>query len=112
MPLAAEKVHCGRDNLANTAAVGNSWTPAPLPERWLVEAAELAGVEAGPLLAQEVHGRHADLQVLADGAVVEGVGLAGQLDLAVQRLVGNAQQGAVGHPEAVPLGRDRGAFHV
>ena len=51
-------------------------------------------------------GRDADPQVLADRALVEGVGLAGQLDLAVQRLVGDAEQGPVGHPEAVALGGD------
>jgi hypothetical protein len=47
-----------------------------------------------------------------DRPLVEGVGLAGQLDLAVQRLVGDAQQRAVGGAEAVALGGDGGALHV
>ena len=50
--------------------------------------------------------------MLADRALVEGVGLARQLDLAVQRLVGHAEQRPVGHAEAVALGGDGGAFHV
>ena len=57
-------------------------------------------------LAQEVERLDADLEMLADRALVEGVGLAGQLDLAVQRLVGDAEQGAVGHAEAIALGGD------
>jgi hypothetical protein len=38
--------------------------------------------------------------VLVDALAVKVVGHAGQLDLAVQRLVAHAQQGAVGHAEA------------
>jgi hypothetical protein len=60
----------------------------------------------GPSARSRSTVRDADLQVLADGAFIEGVGLAGQLDLAVQGLVGDAQQRAVGHPEAVALGGD------
>ena len=47
-----------------------------------------------------------------DRPLVEGVGLAGQLDLAVERLVGDAQQRAVGHAEAIALGGDGRRFHV
>ena len=46
------------------------------------------------------------LRCCADRALVEGVGRARQLDLAVQRLVGDAEQRAVGHAQAVALGRD------
>ena len=48
----------------------------------------------------------------ATARLVEGVGGARQLDLAVQRLVGDAQQRAVGHPQADSLGGDRAALHV
>ena len=47
-----------------------------------------------------------------DGFLVETLGLAGQLDFAVQRLVGHAEQGAIGHPEPVTLRGDGGAFHI
>ena len=40
---------------------------------------------------QEADRREADLQMLADRALIESVGGAWQLDLAVQRLVGHAQ---------------------
>ena len=40
------------------------------------------------------------------------VGHAGQLDLAVQRLVAHAKQGAVGHPKTKAVGGNGGAFHV
>ena len=61
---------------------------------------------------QDLDRAHADAQVLVDALAVELVGHAGQLDLAVQRLVAHAQQGAVGHAEAEAVGRDGGAFHV
>ena len=53
-----------------------------------------------------------DLQVSRDGLLVELVGLTRQLDLAVQRLVRNAQQSAIGNAEAVSLRGDRGALHL
>src|SRR6185295_14874640 len=62
------------------------------PERRLVEAAELAAVQRVAALAQQVEGLEADLQVLADGRLVERAGRARQLDLAVQGLVGDTQQ--------------------
>ena len=49
----------------------------------------------------------ADPQMLADGSLIEGVGLAGQLQLPVQRFVRDAEQGAVGDSEAVALCGDR-----
>src|SRR5215813_12776043 len=73
----------------------------PLPERRLVEAAELARVQRAQLAAQEVDRLEADAQVLAHRALVEARGGAGQLDLAVQRLVGNTEQRAVRHAQAV-----------
>ena len=44
--------------------------------------------------------------------LIEAIGLTRQFDLAVQGLVRNAEQRAVGHTEAIALGRDRGRFHV
>ena len=64
------------------------------------------------LAAQRVERREADLQMLADRALVEGVGRARQLDLAVQRLVGDAEQRAVGHAQAIALRGDGAALHV
>ena len=65
-----------------------------------------------PSLAQDLDRAHADAQVLVDALAVEVVGHAGQLDLAVQRLVAHAQQRAVGHAEAEAVGGDGRAFHV
>ena len=64
------------------------------------------------LALQEADRCDADLQMLADGALVEGVRGAGQLDLAMQRLVGDAKQRAVGHAHAKALGGDGRQFHV
>src|SRR3546814_2462095 len=73
-------------------------------------AAQLARVQAlrrhG---AQLLHGAQADLQVLVDLALVEGRRHAGQLQLAVQRLVGDAEQRPVGHTEAEAVGGEGGA---
>ncbi len=55
---------------------------------------------------------YADLQVAGDRLLVEHVGLPRQLDLAVERLVGHAQQRAVGDAEAVALRGHGGAFHL
>ena len=44
--------------------------------------------------------------------LVEGVGGARQLDLAVERLVGHTEERAVGNPQAVALRRDGAALHV
>ena len=51
-------------------------------------------------------------QVLADLAAVEVRGHAGKLQLAVQRLVGDAEQRAVGDAEAEAVGGDGRRFHV
>ena len=65
-----------------------------------------------PVGAQQFDGADADQQVLVHALAVEVVGHAGQLDLAVQRLVADAQQRAVGHAEAEAVGGNRRAFHV
>src|SRR6476660_6510852 len=81
-------------------------------ERRLVEGAQLARMQRLPAHAQEIERLEADLEVLSHRALVEGVGGARQLDLAVQRLVGDAQQRAIGHPQPVAVGGDRAALHV
>ena len=47
-----------------------------------------------------------------DRSLVKRVGGAGQLDLAVERLVRDAEQRAVGDAQAIALGRDGAALHV
>jgi hypothetical protein len=65
--------------------------PDCLLKRHLGEAPELAAVQLlKPLAAQDVKRANADTQMLVDALAVERVGHAGQLDLAVQRLVAHA----------------------
>ena len=85
---------------------------ASLAQRRLVEAAQLARVQALAFAAQEAERLDADPEVLADRALVEVVGLPGQLELAVDRLVRHAEQSPVGHAEAVALRGDSRRFHV
>ncbi len=56
-----------------------------------------------PVGAQHVECRQSHLEMLRDGPVVERIGGARQLDLAVERLVGDAEQRAVGYAEAEAL---------
>jgi len=49
----------------------------------------------------------ADMQMLGDRALVEGARGTRQLDFAVQGFIRDAQQGAVGDPQAVALERQR-----
>ena len=86
--------------------------PESLPERRFVEAAQLARVQRTELAAQNVERGQPDAEVFAERALVERAGAAGQLDLAVQRLVGDAQQRAVRHAQAVSLRRQRAGLHV
>src|SRR5258708_29364341 len=82
-------------------------------KRRIVEAAELARVQARfAALAQDAQRLEPDRQVLADPLAIEGVRHAAQLDLAVQRLVRDAQQGPVRHPETEPGGGDAPPFPV
>src|SRR5262245_24826258 len=69
----------------------NYRTP-PLPKRRLLERAQLARVQRLAPRLQELDGGKPDLEVLRHGRLVERVGGAGQLDLAMQRLVRNAEQ--------------------
>src|SRR5882672_9778666 len=92
------------------AASGGS--PASAEPRF-IKAPELARMQlVGAGLAQEVDGLEADLQVLLHALAIEGIGHGRELDLAMQRLVGDAQQRAVGHAQAEAVGGDGGALHV
>jgi uncharacterized protein len=82
------------------------------PERRLIKGAQLARMDARAGLLQQGDRLDADLEVLVHGPLVEGVGRARQLDLAMQRLVGDAEQGAVGHAQPVALRGDGARFHV
>lgn len=66
----------------------------------------------GFLLLEPLQRPQADLEMLADALPVELAGHACELDLAVQRLVGDAQQRAVGHAEAIAVGGDGRRLHV
>jgi hypothetical protein len=87
--------------------------PAALLKRDLGEAAQLARMQPlGFLLLEPLQRLEADLEMLADALAIELAGHARELDLAMQRLVGDAQQRTVGHPEAIAVGGDRRRFHV
>src|SRR3546814_15088796 len=54
----------------------------------------------------------ADLEVRGDRFFIEAVRLARQLEFAMERLVADAKQGAIGDAEAIALRGDRRRFHV
>ena len=62
----------------------------PSPEWWLVEGAQLSGMQARALLAEQPAGGHANLEVGGDGFLIEFVRLPRQLDRAMQLLVADA----------------------
>ena len=61
-----------------------------LAERRLVEAAQFAAVERVAFELEELQSLDPDPQMLADRALVKGIGLAGEFQFAVERLVGDA----------------------
>jgi hypothetical protein len=70
-------------------------------------------MQAFPFLGFELFQRlYADLKVLADALPIEFAGHASKLDLAVERFVRDAKQGAVGHAKTEPIGGDRRGFHI
>src|SRR6185295_17729707 len=74
---------------------------------------ELARMQAlGFLVLEPFERLQADLEMLTDAPPVEFAGHAGELDFAVQRLVGDAQQSAVGDAEAIAVGGDCRRLHV
>src|SRR5579871_4019190 len=87
--------------------------PARLLKRHLREAPQLARMQSLRLLMlQPLQRLQPDLEMLPDALAVELACHSGELDLAVQRLVGDAEQGAVGHAEAIAVGGDRRRLHV
>src|SRR4029453_2203945 len=92
--------------------------PFAVPSRGLLKcdfgkASELARMQAlGFLVLEPLERLQADLEMLTDASPVEFAGHAGELDFAVQRLVGDAQQGAVGNAEAIAVGGNRRGLHV
>src|SRR3546814_3445330 len=74
-----------------------------LPERRLVEGAQFPAVELGALVAHRFTCADADLEVRGDRFLVETVRLPGQLEFAVEWLVADAEQGAIGDADAVDL---------
>ena len=57
-------------------------------------------MQLGALVVHQFAGADADLEMRRDRFFIETVGLSRQLEFAVERLVGHAQQGAVRHTEA------------
>src|SRR5664279_1511058 len=79
----------------------------------LGEAAQLSAVQLiDSRLAQQLDRANADAQMLVDALAVEMVGHPGQLDLAVQGLVADAEQGSVRDAEAETVRGDGRALHV
>jgi len=87
-------------------------TETTLPKRRLVKGAKLAAVQPVPFIAKARYRLKADLKMGCDGFLIEFVCLTRQLDLAMQWLVRNAEQGAIRNPETVSLGRNRRALHL
>jgi hypothetical protein len=59
-------------------------------ERWLVKAAEFAAVQGPKLATENVQSGQPYLQVLANGALIEGARRPRQFDFTMQRLVRHA----------------------
>src|SRR3954447_2576129 len=96
-------------NQSCAATAGPNPGPHPaLTQRRLVETAQFAAVERVAFQLEQSDRFDPDPQMLADRALVKGIGLAGQLELTVERLVGHAQQGPVRDAEAVALGSNCG----
>src|SRR3954447_19949046 len=82
------------------------------PEGRLIEASQLAGMQGRALAPQDVERGQANLKVLANSPLVKGIRRTRQLDLSMQRLVGNTEQRPIRHPQPVALRRNRAALHV
>src|SRR5690606_13990193 len=76
--------------------------PCPLLECDLCQASQLARVQPFALLCpQRFQGSKPDFEVLLHPLTIKLARHAGQLDLAVQRLVGDAEERAVRHPATI-----------
>src|SRR5258706_6174335 len=84
-----------------------------LLERNLDKASQLARMQALRFLGFELFQRlQADLKMLADALAVEFASHAGELDFAMEGFIRHAEQRAVGHTEAKPIGGDCRRLHV
>src|SRR6478752_5207761 len=81
-------------------------------ERRLVEGSQLSRMEAVAPLFEKVESGEPDLQMLSDRRLVESACRARQLDLAMERLIRDAEQRAIGDPQPEALRGDGAAFHV
>src|SRR5271157_4943841 len=69
-------------------------------------------MEAVAPLFEQVESGKADLQMLGHRRLVKSARRPRQLDLAVERLIRDAQQRAIGDAKTKALRRNRAAFHV
>src|SRR5271157_914222 len=81
-------------------------------EGGFVEGAQLARMQGIAAFLEQVESGKPDLQMLGNRGLVERARRPRQLDLAMQRLIGNAKQRAVGDAQAEALCRDGAALHV
>src|SRR4051812_25568911 len=77
------------------------------PERRFIEASQLAGMQGRALAPQNVERSQANLKVLANSPLVKGTRRTRQLDLPMQRLVGDTQQRPIRHTQRVALRRHK-----
>src|SRR5690606_38174887 len=90
-----------------------SCRPETLLKRDLGKAPQLARMEPCALLRPDPLERiEPDVEVLTDALAVELARHPGELDLAVHRLVGDAEQRPVRDPKAEAVRRDRRGFHI
>src|SRR6056297_277841 len=82
-------------------------------ERGLLEGPQFPGMDAFERHGtKRFHRPDSDQEMARHLRAVEVRRHAGKLQFAVQRLVGDAEQRAVGHPEAEAVGGDGGRLHV
>src|SRR3546814_9740527 len=90
----------------------SDWSSDVCSSDLFVERAEFPAVQLRARFVEQVAGAGADLEVRGDRFLIEAVRLSGQLEFAVERLVADAEEGAIGDAEAVALRGDGGRFHV
>src|SRR5690606_1704714 len=107
MPCAAPETPSGTGcslSPGGRASGRGGWGWHDLAKQRLIKTAQLARVQTTHLAAQQFQRRNAYVQMLGHRPLIEGPRRPRQLQLAVQRLVRHAQQGAVGNPQPVALG--------
>lgn len=89
------------------------WHLVPTTQQRLIHSAKIAIREAIWMLATgHLEGAAGDGEVLVFGFFIEGDRRLRQFWLAMEGLVGNAQQGGRGNAVTKSIGGDRGGFHV